>query len=93
MEINFIYHLTCFFFMTEQHQSMRPTHISLYIALFRLWNTSRFCETMSVSRTQMMKASKIGSKTCYYRSLKELHEWGYRSIFHRPVHGNTPGSR
>lgn len=83
MNVNFIHHLTCFLFLADRDQKMRPTHISLYLALFRQWNSFRFCETMSVNRLHIMASSKIGSRDCYYRVLKDLHDWGYLE-YHPP---------
>ncbi|WP_423738040.1 hypothetical protein [Chitinophaga caseinilytica] len=77
MHINYIHQLSCFFFRLERHSSMRPSHVSLYLALFRQWNSLKFCVTMTVSRLQLMLVSKIGSKDCYHRTLKELHAWGF----------------
>ncbi|WP_126246204.1 hypothetical protein [Chitinophaga rhizosphaerae] len=77
MHINYIHQLSCFFFRLERHSGMRPSHVSLYLALFRQWNSLKFCITMSISRLQLMLVSKIGSKDCYHRTLKELHDWGF----------------
>lgn len=77
MQVNYIQHLSCFFFRSERTSGMRPPHVSLYMALFRQWNALKFCEIMPVSRAHLMLISKIGSKDCYHRSMKQLHALGF----------------
>lgn len=74
MKVNYIHHLSCFFFRLERTKNMRPPHFSLYMALFRLWNNLKFPDKMTVSRLNLMHVSKIGSKDCYYKCMKELQE-------------------
>ncbi|MDP9955167.1 hypothetical protein J2X97_000804 [Epilithonimonas hungarica] len=58
-------------------QTLNPTHISLYIALFQFWNFNRFRNPISISRDEVMRISKISSKATYHKCLKELHALGY----------------
>ena len=60
---------------------MNPAHISLYLALFQEWNCNRFANEISVSRRDLMRAAKIGSKSTYHRCMVNLHEWEYLSYF------------
>lgn len=60
---------------------LNATHISLYMALFQEWNCSRFASDFFINRYEIMRASKIASKTSYHRCLKELHGWGYIKYF------------
>ena len=60
---------------------MNPAHISLYLALFQEWNCNRFATEISVSRRDLMRAAKIGSKSTYHRCMVNLHEWDYLSYF------------
>lgn len=53
----------------------RPNHISVYEALFSLWNHYRFPSEFSINRAELMKLSCIGSKNTYTRVMKQLHEW------------------
>lgn len=52
-------------------------NISLYIALFQSWNCNRFKNPVSISRDELMRISKIGSKATYHKCLKNLHAAGY----------------
>ncbi|WP_026752989.1 hypothetical protein [Sediminibacter sp. Hel_I_10] len=70
---------------------LNPTHISLYMALFQEWNSSRFADEFNVNRRDLMLASKIGSKSNYHRCVTDLHSWGYLSYF--PSNSPYKGSK
>ncbi|MCG2418732.1 hypothetical protein K8089_06830 [Aequorivita sp. F47161] len=70
---------------------LNPTHISLYMALFNIWNINRFPEDFIIIRDEIMKLSKIGSKSTYHRCLKQLDSWKY--IRYIPSHNSFIGSR
>jgi hypothetical protein len=69
--------LNGFFDRILQDQNLNPTHISLYIALFQLWDINRFLNPISVTRDEVMRLSKICSKTTYHKCLRELNDKGY----------------
>ena len=75
--MNYIRHLTGFFEKVAGDQTLNPTHISLYIALFQFWNFNRFRNPISISRDEVMAISKISSKATYHKCLKNLHALGY----------------
>ena len=75
--MNYIKHLNGFFERTETDAQMTAYHISLYLALFRLWNLNRFSEKFPVSRTELMVLSRIRSVNTYARCIRELDGWGY----------------
>ena len=70
---------------------LNPTHISLYMALFQEWNSSRFAEEFYVNRRDLMLASKIGSKSTYHRCVTELDSWNY--LFYFPSNNPYKGSK
>lgn len=70
---------------------LNPTHISLYMALFNLWNINRFPKDFIIIRDEVMKLSKIGSKSTYHRCLKQLDTWKY--LRYIPSHNSFRGSR
>jgi hypothetical protein len=61
------------------------------MALFQIWNSTRFSKEFFVIRNEVMKQSKIGSKSTYHRCLKELHQFGY--ITYTPSHNPYRGSK
>ncbi|GAA0557819.1 hypothetical protein [Chitinophaga japonensis] len=81
--MNYITHLNAFFAKLQTETRLRPHHISLYMALFACWNQYRFCTAFFLSRQRLMRTSGIGSKTTYFKCLKELHHYGY--IIYRPA--------
>jgi len=60
---------------------LNPTHISLYMALFQEWNSSRFANELYVNRRDLMCCAKIGSKSTYHRCITDLDSWNYLSYF------------
>lgn len=90
-DINYIKHLNAVFDQFSKDSRLNPTHISLYIALFQVWNSTRFPAEFFVIRDEVMKQSKIGSKSTYHRCLKELHKYGY--IEYEPSHNPYRGSK
>ncbi len=88
--MNYIRHLTAFYVKAAIDERLNPTHLSLYHALFQLWNLNRFENPISVTRTQIVKLSKIGSHHTLYRCFSDLHNWGY--IVYRPSHNPLKGS-
>ena len=75
--MNYIKHLRGFFEILESDDRMTAHHISLYMALFNLWNMNRFREQFEVNRIDLMGMSRIGSRNTYSRCMKQLHDWGY----------------
>lgn len=75
--MNYIRHLSAVFENMDNHPQLTPYHISLYLALFRIWNQNYFNNPISVAREELMRIAKIGSITTYTRSLKDLHQFGF----------------
>lgn len=75
--MNYIKHLSGFFDRLSEDQRMTAYHISLYLALFQLWNLNRFQNPFPISRQELMKISRVGSVNTYGRCMKELNKWGY----------------
>ena len=70
---------------------LNPTHISLYMALFQEWNSSRFADEFYVNRRDLMRVAKIGSKSTYHRCVTDLDSWLYLSYF--PSNNPYKGSK
>jgi hypothetical protein len=56
-----------------------------------MWNTNRFENPISISRTETMRQAKIGSSATYLKALKDLHRLGF--IRYDPSFDPTKGSR
>ncbi|MCR9228786.1 MAG: hypothetical protein NXH90_15310 [Flavobacteriaceae bacterium] len=89
--INYIKHLNGVLELFLKDGRLNPTHVSLYMGLFQLWNNQFFREEFHIDRGEVMLCSKIGSKSTYHRCIKELSHWGY--ILYIPSHNPFKGSR
>lgn len=89
--VNYIKHLKSVFIQFSKDQRLNPTHISLYIALFEIWNINRFTEVFFINREEVMRFSKIGSKSTYHKCIKELSHWKY--LVYYPSHNPYKGSK
>lgn len=87
--MNYIKHLTGFFHCIGNEEIIYPTHISLYLALFQCWNVNRFKNPITISRDEIMKASRIASKATYHKCIKELQLLGFIEYLpsYNPYHG------
>ena len=90
-DINYIKHLNGVFAQFAKDNRLNPTHISLYIGLFQLWNQNYFVADFYISREEVMAYAKIGSKSTYHRCIRELSQWNY--ILYSPSHNPYKGSR
>jgi len=75
--MNYIRHLRGFFDRLESDANMTAHHISLYMAIFNVWNMNRFREQFEVNRMDLMSMARIGSRNTYSKCMKELHDWRY----------------
>lgn len=75
--MNYIKHLNQWFEELRLNNDAKPTHISLYCALFQMWNINRFPKSFIINRYEMMTMTKIGSKTTYSITMQDLHKWGW----------------
>lgn len=75
--MNYISHLNKILNLFVKDLNLNPTHISLYMALFREWNSNHFSQEFIVKRKLIMDAAKIGSKTTYHRCINDLHNSRY----------------
>ncbi|PQV51450.1 hypothetical protein CLV33_101373 [Jejuia pallidilutea] len=89
--MNYIKHLSAAFQMIVKDSRLNPTHVSLYMALFQLWNITRFSEVFYINRQEVMQFSKIGSKTTFHRCMQDLHNWKY--IKYIPSHNIYKSSK
>jgi len=77
LNINYIRHLTAFYTLIHEHERLRANDISLYMALFQLWNQQHFPVCLIVNRSLIRKFCRIGSYHTYLQCLKELHNAGF----------------
>lgn len=88
--MNYIKHLTGFFERVVSDDRLNATHISLYMSLFQYWNVNRFKNPISISRSEIMRISKISAKGTYHKCMRELHGWGF--VVYKPSYNPFKGS-
>ncbi|SEW52838.1 hypothetical protein [Chitinophaga arvensicola] len=76
-KVNYIRHLTAFYAQVEKDDRLHANHVSLYLALFQLWNRHRFPVSFPVSRQDVLRLCRIGSRNTYARCLKDLQDFNY----------------
>jgi hypothetical protein len=69
--------LTSFFSAIREDHRIGTSHISLYMALFQLYNLNRFKNPISVNRSSIMKIAKIFGVATYHKCMRDLTEFGY----------------
>ena len=89
--MNYITHLNKAFAIFCEDERLSPFHVSLYFSLFQYWNLAKFRNPISISRDEVMRASKIGSVNTYIRCIKELDKWAY--IKYVPSYNPQKGSQ
>lgn len=90
MAINYIKQLSEVLDKFTNDNRLNTAHVSLYIALFQLWNLNRFKNPISINRAELMNISKIGSKGTFHRCLNDLNNWSY--LKYEPSHNPLKGS-
>ncbi len=88
--MNYIKQLSNVIEKFSEDDRLNTAHVSLYLALFQLWNLNRFKNPISINRAEVMKISKIGSKGTYHRCLNDLNNWSY--LKYEPSHNPLKGS-
>lgn len=88
--VNYIKHLESWSDIICLDDRLTPHHISLYYALFHQWNLAKFRNPISICRSELMYASKIGSANTYTKCLKQLDHWDY--LEYKPSYNPARGS-
>jgi hypothetical protein len=90
MNVNYIKHLESVTLRIADDPRLNSSHVSMYLALFLIWNHHRFQNPLSINRSEVMKISKIGARATYHKCMTELHQWGY--LKYEPSHNPLKGS-
>ena len=83
--------LSYFISRVASDERLKPTHISLCVALCHAWIMNRFQQGYNVSRSKLMMSSRIQSKTTYHKTISELASMGY--IHYHPSYHPIAGSK
>lgn len=74
---NEVKELTAFYNAIKDDNRIGATHISLYMALFQLYNVNGFCNPVYITRSLVMGLAKISGLATYHKGMKQLNEYGY----------------
>jgi len=77
MAVNYIRHLNTFFRHVRSDDRLRANDVSVYIALFQIWNMNKFESSFQVVRQEVMLLSRVGSIDTYIICIRRLHAYGY----------------
>jgi hypothetical protein len=69
--------LSVFFTAIDSDERIGCTHISLYLALFRVWQINLCDNPFRIDRDIIMKKTKISGRGTFNKRMRELREWGY----------------
>ncbi len=89
-KVNYIKHLKAVNQKFFDDNTLNASHISMYNALFQLWNNCGFQKDLSVNRNDVMNLSKIGSVNTYLKCLKDLDKSKF--LKYKPSHNPLKGS-
>lgn len=88
--VNYVAHHRSVYFKMSEDDRLSPYHLSVYNALFMLWNECGFADKLSINRNDVMRLSKIGNQNTYTKVLKQLNDYGY--ILYEPSFNPLKGS-
>ncbi|MBA4139374.1 MAG: hypothetical protein H0X70_02555 [Segetibacter sp.] len=69
--------LTEFYETIADDARIGVTHISVYIALVKEWNSNKGRSPVLINRKGIMKTAKISSRHTYNKCINDLHQFGY----------------
>ena len=69
--------LTKFYSAILKDPRIGTAHISVYMALFQVYNLNRFENPLKISRSSLMASAKINGLATYHRCIKDLAAYGY----------------
>ncbi len=81
---------TTFLKKAADDNRLLPSHLSLMMAVFYFHNDSMHNDAIKVSRSRLMRFSRIRSIATYHKCLKDLIDFGY--ISYRPSYHPTNAS-
>jgi hypothetical protein len=68
---------TGFYEAIESDQRITPIHISIYMAIVLAYLIHARENPIQIDRDALMQHAKISARSTYYKSLQQLHEYGY----------------
>lgn len=82
--------LFCFLKSSLNDERITPMHISLFLAIYKLFWENHCNSPFNVSRRVLMKTSKIQALATYHKCMKDLIQAGH--ILYTPSYNSYTGS-
>jgi hypothetical protein len=83
--------LSSFFNKVSAHRQVQSTHISIYLLLYHYWHLKEDKNHINISRSEIMKKTKILSTATYHKCIRDLQQLGYINYY--PSYHPQQGSR
>ena len=83
--------LTSFYEAIRDDPRIGPTHISLYMALFQLYNLNGLKNPVNICRKKVMEVAKIRGLATFHKCIKDLNVFGY--IKYLPSYSSSKSSQ
>jgi hypothetical protein len=79
--------LAAFWDIKTADKNVKPYHAMLFINLLLKWQAQKNNPVIHITSSEMMDASILGSRTTYFRAMRELQQWGYISKYRKGING------
>lgn len=93
METLSLHPILAFYAKARHDLRLLPTHQSLYLALFFLWQQGGCAEdgSVTITRSEVMPLARLLSVATYHKCIRELKQFGY--IEYHPTYNYYQGSK
>lgn len=85
-----VQHLLQFIKSVQRDVRIKPTHVSLYLAVFHYWVLNDCSNPIHISRRKIMDLAKIRSIATYHKTISELN--AFKFIHYVPSYDPRYGS-
>ncbi len=66
-----------FFGGIKNDPRISPVHISIYMALVKLWIERHYNSPLFVYSHEVMQLAKVSGSATYYNAIRDLHDYGH----------------
>lgn len=79
--------LNAFWTIRMADKNIKPHHVTLYINLLLKWQQQENNPELHIKSADMLYESNLGSRSLYFRYMRELQEGGYINAYRKGRHG------
>lgn len=83
--------MTSFYEAIRDDPGIGPTHNSLYMAIFQLYNLNDLKNPVNICRKKVMEVAKISGLATFHKNIKDLNTFGY--IKYLPSYNSSKSSQ